>query len=86
MGPLWMESLVVGPSSVRIWSWSSRMGRRARGEGKETTLVVGSLRVAGCVRRRCASEETRPVLRAPSGRDRTGQTKRLLGGSFEAMD
>ena len=31
-----------------------------------------------------ASEETRPVLRAPSGRDRTGQTKRLLGGNCEA--
>ena len=27
-----------------------------------------------------ASEETRPVLRAPSGRDRTGPRKRLLGG------
>ena len=29
-----------------------------------------------------ASEEIRPVLRAPSGRDRTGQTKRLLGGEL----
>ena len=29
-----MGSLEVGPSAVRIWSWSSRMGRGVRGEGK----------------------------------------------------
>ena len=45
-----MGSLEVGPSAVRIWSWSYWMGRGVRGEGKETPLVVVSLRVAGGVR------------------------------------
>ena len=46
---------------------------------------AGGVRIA--VPRRYASEETRPVLRAPSGRDRTGPRKRLLGGvNYEATD
>ena len=35
-----MGSLEVGPSAVRIWSWSYWMGRGVRGEGKETLLVM----------------------------------------------
>ena len=43
-----MGSLEVGPSAVRIWSWSFGMGWGVRGEGKETPLVVVfSLRAAG---------------------------------------
>ena len=92
VGPGWGSSgdgelgswSVCGPHLELVVGWEG--GRGGKGKRRPwgwcSVCWVGSADLQRAVPRRFASEETRPVLRAPSGRDRTGQTKRLLGGTL----